>query len=214
MPGPPSWPPAARPGLPIPAATPAARYAARERVPQVPLAPFDPNTFTARDWQARGLPAWLAERLVKYRDAVGGFRAKEQLRKAYGLSDTTYARLAPYLQLPEPTAAPRAAQLRQKQQQPATRSGHPSRQSPASLRKPTHLAAFDLNAADTTQLMQIRGIGRGYARRVVEYRQRLGGFRQEDQLAEIYACTTRPTWWTACASTPLWRPASPRPCSM
>ncbi len=32
-------------------------YAARFRVPQVPLAPFDPNQFSARDWQARGLPA-------------------------------------------------------------------------------------------------------------------------------------------------------------
>ena len=166
-------------------------YAARERVPQVPLAPFDPNTLTARDWQARGLPAWLAERLVKYRAAIGGFRAKEQLRKAYGLSDTTYARLAPYLQLPDqlPPRAPRAFTRDSGSRYPTRK---PFETKPGFVRKPTHLAAFDLNAADTTQLMQIRGIGRGYARRVVEYRQRLGGFRQEDQLAEIYALHDAP----------------------
>ncbi|SDY72367.1 ComEA family DNA-binding protein [Hymenobacter psychrophilus] len=164
-------------------------YVARERVPQVPLAPFDPNTFSARDWQARGLPAWLAERLVKYRTVVGGFRAKEQLRKAYGLSDTTYARLAPYIRLPEllPARAPRTF---------AKDGRFPERKPfearPGFVAKPRNLAAFDLNAADTTQLMQIRGIGRGYARRVVEYGQRLGGFRQEDQLTEIFALRDAP----------------------
>ncbi|AHJ98990.1 ComEA family DNA-binding protein [Hymenobacter swuensis] len=86
-------------------------YPARPRVPQVALAPFNPNALSALDWQARGLPAWLAERLVKYRDAVGGFRAKEQLRKAYGLSDTTYARLAPYLQLPDQLPPGRPARM-------------------------------------------------------------------------------------------------------
>ncbi|NVO83276.1 ComEA family DNA-binding protein [Hymenobacter terrestris] len=161
----------------------------RERVPQVPLAPFDPNTFSARDWQARGLPAWLAERLVKYRTVVGGFRAKEQLRKAYGLSDTTYARLAPYIQLPEQLPPREQRTFAKNNKFPERR---PFESKPGFVAKPRNLTAFDLNAADTTQLMQIRGIGRGYARRVVEYGQRLGGFRQEDQLAEIFAFRDAP----------------------
>lgn len=177
-------------------------YARRPRVPQVALAPFDPNQFASLDWQARGLPAWLAERLVKYRDAVGGFRAKEQLRRAYGLSDTTYARLAPYIQLPE-TLPPREARAY------ASRSPYPDRTTdpagrrfgagnPASTatsaypRKPRNLQPFDLNTADTTQLMQIRGIGRGLSARVVEYRQRLGGFRTATQLAELYSLRDAP----------------------
>ncbi|RSK35384.1 ComEA family DNA-binding protein [Hymenobacter metallilatus] len=172
--------------------TPRRSYAARPRVPQVALAPFNPNTFSALDWQARGLPAWLAERLVKYKNVVGGFKAKEQIRKAYGLSDTTYARLAPYIQLPEQLPPREAAAYARPQ------SGrYPDRQpfeatSGRFARKPARLAAFDVNTADTTQLMQIRGIGRGYARRVVEYRQRLGGFLREDQLTEIYALRDAP----------------------
>ncbi|WBA40400.1 ComEA family DNA-binding protein [Hymenobacter canadensis] len=176
-------------------------YPRRPRVPQVALAPFDPNRFSSLDWQARGLPAWLGERLVKYRDAVGGFRAKEQLRRAYGLSDTTYARLAPYIQLPEalPPREPRAYASRpypDRATDPAGRRFGANSAGPASAsaypRKPRNLQPFDLNTADTTQLMQIRGIGRGLSARVVEYRQRLGGFREAGQLAELYSLRDAP----------------------
>jgi len=44
----------------------------------------------------------------------------------------------------------------------------------------------DLNSADTTLLMQVIGIGRGYARGIVRYRQQTGGFVSVDQLSEIY----------------------------
>ncbi|MBC8085515.1 MAG: helix-hairpin-helix domain-containing protein [Hymenobacter sp.] len=169
-------------------------YPKRVRVPRVPLAPFNPNAFTSTDWQARGLPEWLAKRLVNYRDVVGGFRAKEQLRKAYGLSDTTYARLAPYMQLPE-QLPPREA--RASRYPAAGNSLFPDRAAADAApgrfaRKPRNLQPFDLNAADTTQLMQIRGIGRGLSARVVEYRQRLGGFLLEDQLTEIYSLRDAP----------------------
>lgn len=169
-------------------------YPARVRVPQVALAPFNPNAFTTTDWQAHGLPEWLAKRLVKYRDVVGGFRAKEQIRKAYGLSDTTYARLAPYIQLPE-QLPPREARTYASRY--PTNNGEVARTRPDAppskfARKPRNLQPFDLNAADTTQLMQIRGIGRGLSARVVEYRQRLGGFLGAEQLSEIYSLRDAP----------------------
>ncbi|MCL2097872.1 MAG: helix-hairpin-helix domain-containing protein [Bacteroidales bacterium] len=44
---------------------------------------------------------------------------------------------------------------------------------------------LDLNTADTTELQQVRGIGGYYARRIVEYRTRLGGYFHIGQLMEI-----------------------------
>ena len=44
---------------------------------------------------------------------------------------------------------------------------------------------LDLNTADTTELQQVRGIGSYYARRIVEYRTRLGGYVHIGQLMEI-----------------------------
>jgi len=45
---------------------------------------------------------------------------------------------------------------------------------------------FDINLADTTQLQQIKGIGPVLSTRVVQYRDRLGGFVNPSQYLEIY----------------------------
>ena len=43
----------------------------------------------------------------------------------------------------------------------------------------------ELNAADSAALVTLRGIGPYYARKILEYRERLGGFREKAQLLEI-----------------------------
>ncbi|MCC8147162.1 MAG: helix-hairpin-helix domain-containing protein [Bacteroidales bacterium] len=45
---------------------------------------------------------------------------------------------------------------------------------------------IELNSADTTELKKIPGIGSGYARRIVNYRNILGGFYRMEQLQEVY----------------------------
>ena len=44
----------------------------------------------------------------------------------------------------------------------------------------------ELNTADTTLLKQLRGIGSGYAKMIVNYRGKLGGFYCKEQLLEVY----------------------------
>lgn len=44
---------------------------------------------------------------------------------------------------------------------------------------------IELNAADTTELKKVYGIGSWYARKIVRYRERLGGFFTVEQLKEI-----------------------------
>jgi DNA uptake protein ComE-like DNA-binding protein len=48
------------------------------------------------------------------------------------------------------------------------------------------IASFDLNKADTSQLSQIKGIGPGLSRRIIKYRDLLGGFISENQIREVY----------------------------
>ena len=45
---------------------------------------------------------------------------------------------------------------------------------------------IDINAADTTMLKKLSGIGSAYAKRIVEYREKLGGYCETDQLLEVY----------------------------
>lgn len=49
------------------------------------------------------------------------------------------------------------------------------------------LSSIDINSADTTELQSLPGIGPFFARNIVEYRNKLGGFIDKKQLLEVYA---------------------------
>ncbi len=152
-------------------------------VAQVALTNFDPNMLDANGWEARGVPHFVAVRMVKYREMAGGFKAKSQIKKMYGLDAPVYERLAPFMQLPDevPRRGERGA-FGVGDGKFAKLDELPSK----FPRKPRNLQPFDLNTADTTQLMQIRGIGHGRAWGVVKQRNKLGGFVNEAQIAEVW----------------------------
>jgi len=45
---------------------------------------------------------------------------------------------------------------------------------------------IELNAADSAQLTEVRGIGGSFAIRIIRYRNRIGGFYNKEQLKEVY----------------------------
>jgi DNA uptake protein ComE-like DNA-binding protein len=48
---------------------------------------------------------------------------------------------------------------------------------------------IDLNTADTTALLQVKGIGPASARRIVRYRSLIGGYSSTDQLLKVWGIT-------------------------
>lgn len=48
------------------------------------------------------------------------------------------------------------------------------------------MVMVELNAADTAALISLRGIGPGFAKRIVKFRDLLGGFIRKEQLLEVY----------------------------
>jgi competence ComEA-like helix-hairpin-helix protein len=44
----------------------------------------------------------------------------------------------------------------------------------------------ELNGADSSKLTRIRGVGPSFARRIINYRERLGGFYSKEQLKEVF----------------------------
>ena len=48
------------------------------------------------------------------------------------------------------------------------------------------IVLVELNSADTFELQQLRGIGPGFARRIVNYRERLGGYCDKRQVLEVF----------------------------
>jgi DNA uptake protein ComE-like DNA-binding protein len=55
---------------------------------------------------------------------------------------------------------------------------------------PEEVLVIELNSADTFLLQKLRGIGPSYARRIVKYRERLGGYINKSQLLEIWGMDT------------------------
>ena len=106
---------------------------------------FDPNTVSVADLQRLGLSERQAESIENYRSKGGRFRSKEDFRKMYVVSDTLFARLEAYIDIPK----------------------------------------LELNRADSAALVALRGIGPYYARKILDYRERLGGFVDAAQLLEI-----------------------------
>lgn len=142
---------------------------------------FDPNTASVPQFQALGMPKFIAERIEKYRTKGGKFRKKEDLQRIYGLQPALYQRLEPYISIPStpsPTVSPNGI---------ASSASAPSTV-PTSLisNKKAAPVAFDINSTDTTQLIRLKGIGSKLATRILKFRDGLGGFASTAQYNEIF----------------------------
>lgn len=130
---------------------------------------FDPNHTTLAGWQHLGLSVRQAAVILRYVAKGGKFRQKEDLQKMYPINAALYTKLIPYIQI-----AP-------------LDSGDISRKFkryPMTL--PRKLVIVSLNTADTLALDEVKGIGPAFARRIVKYRERLGGFYKKEQLLEVF----------------------------
>lgn len=62
------------------------------------------NTATAEEWKTfPGIGDAIANRIVKFRTSIGGFKTVEQVGKTYGLTDSVYQAIRPYLYLSDST---------------------------------------------------------------------------------------------------------------
>lgn len=149
---------------------------------------FDPNTADSTQFLRLGLQPWQVRNIYKYRARGGVYRKKEDFARLYGLTVKQYRELEPYIQISDdyrpastlltsadrPTEAPLPSTLTD---DPTPPSSHPRKLAPGET--------VDLARADTTLLKQVPGIGPYFARRIVDYRDRLGGFYAVHQLMEI-----------------------------
>lgn len=137
----------------------------REKTPveSYTLFNFDPNELDSVGFIRLGLKPWMVSNILKYRNRGGIYREKADFAKVYGLSAEMFTELEPYIIIKE-------------QPKVQTDVTEPDEQT----------IIVDLNSADTTQLMQIKGIGRGYARSIIRFRNESGGFVSVEQLRDVY----------------------------
>jgi len=136
---------------------------------------FDPNALNEQQWQSMGISARTARTIRNYLSKGGRFRRAEDLRKIWGLRPADAERLIPYVRISGPFE--RADEQR-------TPSG--VRHEPTGVFKSRTPLRVRLNNTDSSQWEALPGIGPGYARRILRYRERLGGFIRPEQVGETY----------------------------
>ena len=152
---------------------------------QEELFPFDPNRADSLTLHRLGLPPWMVRNLLRYRDKGGRFRRPDDFSKLYGLTDKQYARLRPYIRIAAPPEQASSAAELPSDTVPMLYRPDTTARYPARPEKYPAGTLVQLNEADTTELQRIPGIGPFLARRIVSYRQQLGGYYGIDQLREI-----------------------------
>lgn len=150
----------------------------KKREPAV-LVEFDPNKADSIEFIRLGLPSFVAHNILRYREKGGIFRSADAFAKVYGLTLQQYKKLKPYIRIGEEYLPIQVLRDTVFHQQWKVR-----KDSLKALKYPEG-TIIDLNTADTTELKKIPGIGSTYARQIVAYRNRLGGFYTVEQLQEL-----------------------------
>lgn len=137
---------------------------------------FDPNKLSIDGWKKLGLRDKTIQTIQNYLSKGGHFKKPEDLQRIYGFRHDDYERLAPYIQIELPSAKIEEQVLNIKPINEYT--------SPKNLA--THYSVIDINTADTTAFIALPGIGNKLAVRIVNFREKLGGFYSVDQVGETF----------------------------
>ena len=132
---------------------------------------FDPNTLDFEGWLQLGLSDRKVKTIINYRSKGGRFYKKEDLQKIWGLPAGFYEHVAAYIDLPSTY------------QNAAVKTGN---ESYPLKNKENFTKSVDINETDTASLIALPGIGSKLAMRIINFRDKLGGFYSIEQVGETY----------------------------
>jgi competence protein ComEA len=144
------------------------QYRASAR-PAASLFYFDPNTLDEAGWKKLGLRDKTIHTIINYVSKGGRFRKPEDLSKIYGLFEDEYARLEPYIRIEQTIIEEQRSPVNTTAPKPAK-----------------SYALVDINTADTAAFIALPGIGSKLASRIVNFREKLGGFYSIEQVGETF----------------------------
>ena len=163
------------------------------------LFPFDPNEISLDSLQLLGFSQRQAQTILNYRGKGGKFRQKKDFAKMYVVDSAMYRCLSPYILLPDKYPVQSSDLATKRGISGAKPAGNENLvpKSGVSVTKSAEGNIFgqkaerskymcNLNTADSAALVRLYGIGGYYARKILNYRDKLGGsFVSPRQLLEI-----------------------------
>lgn len=130
---------------------------------------FDPNTISIDSLLVLGFPKKTAITLINYRKYTV-FKEPADLEKVYGLKESFLKRIRPFVKI-------------EYHRKPKFKNEKKWSKSNLSFER---ITAISVNKSDSSEWKKIYGIGAVLSKRIVKYRQALGGFVSTKQIAEVY----------------------------
>lgn len=129
--------------------------------------PFNPNYLTDYRGYTLGMTTAEIDRLLEFRKEDQWINSAEDFKRVTGVSDSLLNTISPYFKFPEWV----------QEQQLSTRK---------SVAAKSFSAKSDLNKAKAEDLQKVNGIGEVLSTRIINYRNKIGGFIDDIQLKDIY----------------------------
>ncbi len=149
---------------------------------------FDPNSISLDSLCMLGLSQRQAQTILNYRSKGGRFRKAEDFSRMYVVSEELFLRLRPFIVIPSENLGTKQGQNVPKLEKSGGLGTKRAQNVPKlekSAPKGAKLMMVELNEADSAMLVTLYGIGPFYAKKIIRYRERLGGFYTPHQLMEI-----------------------------
>lgn len=130
---------------------------------------FDPNVASQEDLLKLGFPKRAANNLLKFREKGGVIRVPEDVARIYGITEAYFSQLFPFIKIKPVEESPKAYDTQQSNRLPVTEN-----------------IIIDVNAAGPADWQKLKGIGPKLSGRIVNFRDRLGGFHELKQVGATY----------------------------
>ena len=142
-------------------------YYSKKKKYKAPDSKFNPNTYTLSDWKNLGLSE--KQSLVVLKFTSRGIYSEQDLKRIFVIPDILFELIRDSVIYPERF------------------QNSPNQESFKKQAK--QIILINLNTADTTEFMKIYGVGAFYAKQIIRFREKLGGFFKKEQLLEVWKMT-------------------------
>lgn len=132
--------------------------------------PFNPNFITDYKAYTLGMSPTEFDRLKAFRSKDKWVNSTSDFKRVTKVSDSLLADISPFFKFPEWITNPK-----------------PKRKSYTnSFSEKSYAQKIDLNLASEIQLQEVSGIGPALSKRIVDYREKIGGFANDIQLQSVW----------------------------
>jgi DNA uptake protein ComE-like DNA-binding protein len=131
----------------------------------LPPVKFNPNIYLKADWMKLGLSEKQANVVLKF--TARGIYNNEELQQVFVIPDELFELIKDSTFYAEKPSFERKVETPKKEQ-------------------PKKILSVEINAASADDLMKVNGIGPAFAKWIIDYRTKLGGFIRKEQLMEVW----------------------------